>query len=629
MFDVTLVSALFDEREIITRRVRAGTLRLGERGLETLTVTIPATSDQALTLFDHPGMLRLELFDNGSRIAVGRVEDITINNDGTVTLTAQGGWRVLSDAPYTALWSSTDMRAWQVSSIAVAPNVYYKRTPERFRTEISSRVMMTLIKSTSYEDDNSCSVYTRIPNQSRSIVGVQCVIRDLLPANWSYYIATLSDDAFQSAPYIATVAVSTGVFRLRAFHLLIPPAGVIDISIANTTGSISAPAGETGSWYLIAEHIRVVTSTDNRVNTILTAARTAGSSVVATVGSTERMYIGMELVINTGASNSELVVVEDVVNTTQFVASFINNHNAGETVQGFCVYPDEIVRDAINTGVPLEVETLNPYCAGLIQTCPRDLTNCVYEDASRADVIADLAASGDGRVRYTTGVNARGYVTFRDAELAEDLVSSPPEWMIDVEDLEIQQSLASYVNRVYARYRDATGRTLRTARQSRLGFALTGTLQRTGYVDVDTHIRAGAEARALVAARDSDQIATSYKFVVKSLYTPSGISAPLTAIEPGHVVGIRNLPPGRGGQRDPFVSFRVATVEIDLATGRLTIEPEHPVPTPEYIQAAIQRAAEFAASAGQTPGAASGTTIGSEQTRTTTTDRPSQEQIRI
>jgi hypothetical protein len=75
----------------------------------------------------------------------------------------------------------------------------------------------------------------------------------------------------------------------------------------STAGNIGPTAQETGVFATIITNHRVVSSSANRVNTTLTAARAASANVTATVGSTARMYVGMQLVMNSAGNPSEIV----------------------------------------------------------------------------------------------------------------------------------------------------------------------------------------------------------------------------------------------------------------------------------------------------------------------------------
>lgn len=601
---------------LLSGRATDASYRLGPHGMEALTLRCPATVSQAMTLYHAIGTARIEAWAGGGMVGVGRIEDVTIE-DGAVSLTALGGWRLLGDRPYTAFWSATGTAGWiptkPIYLAAYSPN----RRPEMYRIQIDERMVMALTKSAAYTNNgDACGLGYRVPHlSSRGIVGAQYRLQLLVPNGWQYRLYSFAGDSWSSGMSAPVALASAGTLITRAYHVTFGSALALETAIWNESGATSTPAGETGSWYCIIEEMRLVTSTTNRVNTTLTAARAAGTSVTATVGSTARMYAGMRLVVNSSAANSELIIVENVTNTTQFVATFAQSHSAGEAVQGFYVQPDEIVRDVLTTASATPTAVLNQTNTALITACQRDVTDCVYEDVARGDVLSDLADAGDGSRRYVTGVNPRGYLSFRRPDLAEDNVSAPATWSIDVANVKIQQTIDTLVNNVYARYKALDGRVLRTANQSRLLATPPGSLTRIGSVQIDTTVAQAAIARATLAVRETDQTPTTYSMDVLRLYTISGVPAPLWLVEPGHTVTIRNLPFAASGDRPAAITFTVANVEYDAVNRRLTLEPESPIPTPEYIQAAIQRAAEAAATNSQTPSGATATLVRPEQAR--------------
>ena len=81
----------------------------------------------------------------------------------------------------------------------------------------------------------------------------------------------------------------------------------------------------------------------------LTSPVTAGSGVIATVGSTYAMYPGALLVVEIpGAALIEVVAVIAVVNATQFTANFVNSHASGVAVWG-ATFPTQQATDPIFT----------------------------------------------------------------------------------------------------------------------------------------------------------------------------------------------------------------------------------------------------------------------------------------
>lgn len=594
-----------------TERASALEIATGPRGLESVTAAIPAGTYESFDLYRRLGQLTADVAAGGARIARGRVEDITIADDGA-QVRALGPWRELADVPYTALWSASGVDGWFESS-PVYDSALSNRVPELYEYEFSERIVLSLIKGTSYPASGARvgGVAFRIPNASaRGIVGIQFRARVLLPSNWEFAVNSYADDAFNGgAMQLSTTAA--GVLFDRAYHLTFTAAGAVEIYIFNNTGAASAPAGETGSWYAWLSDIRLVTSTAQRVNTTLTANRAAGVGVTATVGSTAGMYAGMQLGMNAiaGNTNSEIVTVTSVTNATQFVATFVNSYVIGNAVQGLKVRADEVAGALVSYVKGVNAGGVLSSSTALIQSCDRDLLNAAWEDVTPADIISELAERGDGAQRYEAGAFGDGLLYFRPAG------SAGQSWFVDAADLSIQQTLDGLVNSVYARYQDASGRTLRTAAQANSVSAARYGLTRQGVVDADTTNATIAGQVASVAAANTADPVPRAGLTVTRIYTASGAEAPLWLARSGDTVTIRNLPPAVTAGVNRVQTFRLAETRYDAVAGALVLVPESPLPDLEHQQAAILRAAEVAASLSGTPAAAAITTLAPQQVR--------------
>jgi hypothetical protein len=580
----------------------------GPRGLERIGAEVPLSTYQSFEVYRRLGGLVADVTAAGSRVARGRVEDITISDRGA-SITALGPWRELSDVLYTGLWSASGVSGWAEEGPGISSNLT-TWAPQLYDFEFTERIVVRLIKGTTYPAAGARrgGVTFRIPHLSkRDIVGLQFRVRVLVPTGWVWNVERYPNDDYSFGATV-TSRTSEGVLIDRAYNLVFTGAKAVGLHVVNDTGMASTPAGETGSWYMLLTDLRVVTSNANRIATKLTANITAGNNVTASVSSTAGMYVGCQLCINNGGAGSEIVTVESITSATQFVADFANNHTSGANVHGAKVRADEVVSSllsftkGINSGGVLSSST------ALVQICDRDLLNAGWEDTTPADIIGELAERGDGTQRFETGAQGDGALYFRPAG------SAAQEWFVDAVDISVQRTLDGLVNSVYARYQDADGRTLRTSASADAVSVRRFGLTRRGVVDADTTV---PEIATNVAATALDQTADPVpraSLTVSRIYSPGGNLSPLWLVRSGDTVTIRNLPPAAGAI-DRIVTFRVAETTWDATEGTLQLVPESPLPDYEHQAAAIQQAAEVAASASETPAASPITVLPPQQLR--------------
>ena len=96
----------------LTARLTRASFSTGTHGDESLQLSAPLSLASAFQRYDRAGLPHAIVTDGAARAFQGRVEDTTIRGNG-FDLTAFGYSRALSDAPYTALWSTTSMADWR------------------------------------------------------------------------------------------------------------------------------------------------------------------------------------------------------------------------------------------------------------------------------------------------------------------------------------------------------------------------------------------------------------------------------------------------------------------------------------------------------------------------------------
>lgn len=548
-----------------------------EHGDERLSAQLARPFSESLRIYDQTRLLWVALCDSGRIIWEGRLEDpgLFAKNDGSgVSIQALGPWRALSDDRYTALWSKTSLEGFR----ALTLQDRNLRRPEKFTIELTHGIQIGLKKNEAYTTNTIGSVGYQIPDgSSRDIVGISFQYEARLPTQYKLQLVSFAQGFNSSATSLLSQAGSGSVQRGACHFSLGTSAGSFEIGIAPQ--SSNTYTGETGDNYVLISHIRIVTSTANRINTTLTANCNAGTNVTATVGSTAGMYVGQQLVIDSGNANSEIVTVISIGSATQFNADFANNHTSGQAVQGFKITADEIVRDVVT-----QVSTLNPEqlssSTSQIQSSDLDLLDEAYEDANPADILTSLALLGDtANQRFEVGVDQQRRVYFRPVG------SEARAWFVDASELAVERSLEHVVNRIYGTYQDASGRAVRTADSSDTESIARLGIVRREHMSIDTSSSVQASYVLATALHDRSDPLPGADIQFEAIYDARGARWPLYEVKPGDTITIRNLPPDAAVRLDRTRTFRIRRTEYDLIAGRLSVEPDVPLPTLEVMLA--------------------------------------------
>ena len=550
-------------------------------GFEGLQAALSRPLRDAFRIYDAP-VLYVGLFWGGQIVWEGRLEDpaLSVGNQGSgLSLTALGAWRTLSDLPYTALWSTTLVDTWR--PILITENAAF--TPDRYKFSTQGELYIAPEKNSVLGNTGVQKVgglcFLAPDGASRNIIGAQFAVEFVAPAaNWRAAFQNRNADfSVIASPFLFTSA-GAGT-TLRALHLTFSSAPIVNIFM-DFNAADAAYAGESGANYLRVTHMRLVSTTEGRVNTTLTANRNAGTNVTATVGSTTGMYVGMELVMNSGNNPSEIVTVLSIGSSTQFNATFANNYVIGNTVQGFKVTADSIVRDIVINQINATNPSQLSSATILIQSPGLDLTDQVYEDAAIGDILTNLASLGDtSGAAWETGVYEGRTVFFRAQG------SASRAWYVDASDLSVARSLEQLANSIYPVYQDANGVAQRsTPTSDATSIARYGLTRRTA-LPADTTIAATAAlftATALADRKDPQPRAT-IRF--DAIYDAVGARYPLWLVRSGDTITIRNLPPNVSTSVDRIRTFRISHTSYDDVADTLAVEPELPPPTLEVMLA--------------------------------------------
>ena len=167
-------------------RVTACSFATNEHGFASLQATIQMSLHEAFTLYDRASPLFVALYDGANVVWRGRLEDTGMQSsgDGTaLTITALGGWRAMSDIPYTALWSDTGVTGWRpVLSTQVSSSL-----KDRFVLDTNNRLFFSP-KLNSIQGGGTVAGmqgYTIANGSARQIVACDFTYSTNLPANYT------------------------------------------------------------------------------------------------------------------------------------------------------------------------------------------------------------------------------------------------------------------------------------------------------------------------------------------------------------------------------------------------------------------------------------------------------------
>lgn len=541
-----------------------------EHGNEMFSCSIPMRLYDAFRLFDYPNA-HLVVGEYGKNIWEGRIEQpgIAINQRGTrVRIQAYGYQRTLSDVPYTALWSDSQLEKWQFLTESEVSSV----RPNFYTFDKENRINIGLTKNTVYSNALNFAFCTyRIPHNSvRNIVGIQFDLEVTLPNNWLVRIETR--DLSYGSTSILTTLTATGSTITRSYHLSFTAAPLLAINVFNNTGGNYTFTAENGTAYARFTNVRVVTTNTNRVNTTLTVARTNGSAVTCTVGSTANMYVGQRLVIGSGGANSESVVVLSVPTSTTFTATIANagaGYSIGTTVQGHNCYVSEIasaLATYTNSVNSLQLRSTT----NAIATNNLDLYDEVYEDQYPADILNKLCTLGDRQVppqQWQWSVYDRALQFAQVSTIAR-------AWYVDATDIELVRDVNDLYNSAYSTYQDASGGTSRTSTNTNSESVTRYNITRrkaVGSTTTSSFQAANDRDAFLIDNRDPVPRAT---LQFRNIRDASGALVRPSQVRAGDTITIRNLPPTISTSIDKIRTFRITAKRYRPLGRVLEVTPE-------------------------------------------------------
>lgn len=232
----------------------------------------------------------------------------------------------------------------------------------------------------------------------------------------------------------------------------------------------------------------------------------------------------------------------------------------------------------INSGV-LSAVTSRISAPGL------DLFQETYLDQTPAAILERLERLGDSSGReWRAWVGADRILAF------EPWGTSGRTWYVDVTDLQIQRTLETLANSVYAVYQDASNRPVRTAASSNtLSQSRYGLTRRQALgTQTTSATQAGVERDTRLADTATPPARAGITFT--AVYTAYGARVPLERVRAGDTFILRNLAPSLSVDVDKIRVIRIGRAVWDLIANTLSIEPQVPLPTLETMLARQENA---------------------------------------
>ena len=216
-----------------------------EHGYGFLTASIPLEVYKSYQVYDALPLAHVVLGDGAFHAFEGRIEDRALV-DGGIRITCFGYWRSLYDAPYTALWSSTDYGSWhQAQTVNASAN-----KPEKYGMNNDSQLMMTLAKDEIYKNgEDYAEWFYRVPKLSdRSLVEIDYTYNVLLPTNWEFEVACREYDFTGGSTVAAAKITGNGALQTASVTTTLTASKkLVGFKIHNATGD-SWTNGTTGNY---------------------------------------------------------------------------------------------------------------------------------------------------------------------------------------------------------------------------------------------------------------------------------------------------------------------------------------------------------------------------------------------
>lgn len=468
----------------------------------------------------------------------------------------------LNDVEYNAFWSSTDLSDW----FLVSEDMRAGNNNKLYATDKDNRLFIGLKKNTIYPISGSLIQQAAYAWQtpllsSRKVSYIQCSFETNLATAFIFELFSIADTIATGAPSMLYSYQCTGGAVKLALSLPYAANHILYARIRNNSDTNYTNTAEDGVNYFKMTSIRVASSNANAINSTIAAAISTGTQTI-TPASMANIAIGRQLVINSGATDSELIVVTATTATT-FTATFAKAHAANSSVRGCFVTDREIIQDVIATQRAANPNWLNASSAW-IQASADDQENRTYDRVKGIDVLADLAK----RLDVVYGVKPSGEVYFYPSSQYRRVFA------IDAESGSFHRPLANLINRTTATYDDQNNVAQVTATANNLGSQVINGIVRSQTIDAPTTSAAKAATIRDLSLAQTSQRPLQIDYAVQAVYSEQGALYPIDSPQPNDQITIRNI----STLWSPDVTQRIAIddVQVTPALNRVELTPADP-----------------------------------------------------
>lgn len=235
-----------------------------EHGYGFLSAFVPMPMFDAFRFYNGVTVPHLIISDGAFIAYEGRVEDIAIV-DGGIQIGAYGYWRAMFDTPYTALWTDTRYRNWEI----VGEEDSSLRTPAKYYMDNNNRLYVSLRQGETYTNNADYgSWYYEVPDEGRNdATRLEYDYDVTLPTNWKLIISSFAE-GFTSGVTETTVVTGNGSNQTGSnqAEAITASKQIVVFSLLNQTGGDYTNSGETDDWYASVTNVRVMGSTGDASN---------------------------------------------------------------------------------------------------------------------------------------------------------------------------------------------------------------------------------------------------------------------------------------------------------------------------------------------------------------------------
>jgi hypothetical protein len=560
-----------------TSRVESASFVCNEHGFASAKASIPLDIYDSFYQYNRPGLVHVAFNENGEALWEGRLEDPAITID-SLEAAVMGYQRSLFDTKHTALWSTTDSDKWEIldnDTFGITGTA-----KDKYSGDTKGRIYASLQHNTTYTNNSDYMIFGFYrPDQSNRLInGVSFDYDVNLPANWSFVFQTRNDDMTLISNVITIT--SSGIAKAGTINTTFAGAGVLCMLIYNGTGANYTDAAENGIYYIDITNIRVVTTTANRVSTVLGASGPTIPNGVQTVTpvSMANIYVGQRLQIASNTPLGESVIVTAITAST-FTATFASPHPVTDTVASHVVYANEIVSDLVSGIVAVNPGALSSN-KSLIQSPKKDITDELYEDQRPADILKSLVESGDDQ----TPSRIWTWQVWEDKILEFKPVGyNNRTWNVIIADISLNRRLDDIYNSYYPIYKDSNGKTIRGAASTDQASVNKYGITRVDSVSVNTKIAAIANITRDTLLNYNKDPRPSIKITFDVILDQNGSPAQLTDPRPGDTLVLQNLPTDLGSVLDFIRSVTIGQTAYNPIDDELQLESDVPYPSITFL----------------------------------------------